>query len=99
MRTMSAINSFFLALLRCTKPLRALLSRLQSARISLIEDEELTKLLKESGRWDALVSGNLHCSHCDCLLTPENLAGFTVDERDYRFLCDSQACLSMKNKR
>ena len=84
--------------LRWMNWLRAFLRRFRGAELSLIEEEDLTKLLKDIGRWDDLLNGNLHCSQCDKALTRENISGFIVSDGDYQFLCDSQTCLSMTKK-
>lgn len=68
--------------------------RLQSAEVSLIEDDDLTSLLKQIGRWDELIDGRMRCAHCDKVLTLDNLSGFIVQEHQYQFFCDSQVCLS-----
>jgi len=81
--------------LRAVTHLRELFSRFGSSDISLIEDEALTKILKEGGNWDKLLAGELRCCRCETVLTEENLAGFVVCDGTYRLLCDSQVCLGL----
>lgn len=67
--------------------------RFQKSEVTLIEDADLTNLLKEIDRWDDLVSGRLLCAHCNKVLTYENFSAFVVEGNEYRFLCNSQICL------
>ena len=74
--------------------LRLLAQRFRSGRLSLIEDEQLTELLKQTDHWDDLAAGRILCSQCGQLITLENVSGFIVTDGSYQFLCDSQLCFS-----
>lgn len=74
--------------------LGALLSRFRQTEISLIEDSDLIKLLKDSGQFDDLLAGKLICSRCGRVLTRDNLGGFIVTDGEYQFVCNSQPCLN-----
>jgi len=78
--------------------LRAVLWGFQKTDISLIEDDDLTTLLKEIDRLDDLLAGKLHCSQCGKPLTRDNISGFIVKDGEYQFLCEDQVCLSKTAK-
>ena len=78
--------------------LRALFLRFRKTDISLIEDDDLIKLLKEIGRLDDLDAGKLLCSRCGKILTRDNLSGFIVKDGEYQFLCEAQTCLNKKGE-
>jgi hypothetical protein len=87
-----------LAIWRCTQPFHVILQRLGSRHHYLIDDAELTQLLKDTGRWDDLLNGQLHCSHCQRALTPETISGFIVEDGKYQFFCDLQECLGARSR-
>ena len=76
------------------KSLRLLAQRFRSGRLSLIEDDELTELLKKTDHWNDLVGGKIFCSQCGQPITSENVSGFIVIDGSYQFLCDSQFCFT-----
>jgi hypothetical protein len=66
--------------------------------MSLIEDEDLTKLLKEIGRLDDLLAGKLQCSQCGMAITSDTLSGFIVKDGEYQFFCGAQSCINKTAK-
>jgi hypothetical protein len=72
--------------------------RLQKRDLALIEDDDLTKLLKQIGRLDDLVAGKLQCSQCGMPLTSDNLSGFIVKDGEYQFFCGAQSCINKTAK-
>src|SRR5260221_6649897 len=98
MGSMSIKKKMSLAAPRWINWVRTLIARFPSKDQFLIEDDELTKLLKGRGLYEDLLNGKLRCSQCGTPLSKENLSGFVVGGGDYHFLCDDQVCLRVKKQ-
>lgn len=83
---------------RWAERLRAFFARFRKTEISLIEADDLRKLLKDIGRLDDLLAGKLQCFECHKSLSLENLSGFILRDGEYHFFCDGQICLSKIGK-
>ncbi len=98
MLEMSVKAEITLRMLEWLNRLRIFFRRFRKAELSLIEEEDLMRLLRELGFWDDLLKQNLRCSQCEKTLTRDNLSGFFVRNGNYQFLCDSQTCLSARGR-
>lgn len=87
----------FSFVLRWRNILRSVRWQFSNTKLSLIDDNDLTAFLKDVGKWDDLLTGRLQCDRCGKPVTLDDLAGFIVDEGNYRFLCNSDTCVAKRS--
>jgi hypothetical protein len=78
---------------RFLRPVREIFERLRYRNLTVMDDDDLMKVLEDHGLLEKLRAGELRCLSCSATLTAENLAGFVIRQGEYQMFCDNPHCV------
>lgn len=81
------------SLKRIFSHLRTLVWGFNRRDVSLVGDEDLFALLKETGQLESIQNGDARCSICGKPVSTDSLAAIVANDGQWALVCDDQLCL------